>query len=173
MKHGDSSVREYNTLFLKSGLHEKHGEETLVHMYREGLREDIRSQIESNVFSSIDDIMKAALDVEEGETPSNNNGSSTYSVDSESDGSDESEKPPQKARTEKNNKDDQVDEEAEADDDETDQDETDADNDSECSLPNPLEGSDDEPDSMVDLKDYQKYLEKHHKSPYESSGESD
>lgn len=36
MKQGDSTVREYNTLFLKSGMHEKHDEETLVSMYREG-----------------------------------------------------------------------------------------------------------------------------------------
>ncbi|KAF2561709.1 hypothetical protein F2Q70_00018379 [Brassica cretica] len=49
----------------------------------------------------------------------------------------------------------------------------DADNESEWSLLNLVEGSDDESESKVDLEDYQEYLEKHHKSASESSGESD
>lgn len=49
----------------------------------------------------------------------------------------------------------------------------DADNESEWSLLNPVEGSDNESESKVDLEDYQEYLEKHHKSASESSGESD
>ncbi|KAF3606859.1 hypothetical protein DY000_02049855 [Brassica cretica] len=66
MKQGDSTVREYNTLFLKSGLLEIHQQETLVMMYRDGLREEIRAELGVHVFSTIDDIMQAALDVEEG-----------------------------------------------------------------------------------------------------------
>lgn len=67
MKQGDSTVREYNTLFLKSGLLEIHQQETLVMMYRDGLREEIRAELGVHVFSTIDDIMQAALDVEEGD----------------------------------------------------------------------------------------------------------
>ncbi|CAN6908434.1 unnamed protein product [Brassica oleracea] len=63
MKQGDSTVREYNTLFLKSGLLEIHQQETLVMMYRDGLREEIRAELGVHVFSTIDDIMQAALDV--------------------------------------------------------------------------------------------------------------
>ncbi|KAG2323558.1 hypothetical protein Bca52824_016771 [Brassica carinata] len=118
MKQGDSSVGEYNTLFLKSGLHGKHGEETLVIMYREGLREDIRSEIGSRVFSTIDDIMQAALDVEEGSASSDTNGSPTEFEESEN-------RPKKKARTEHNNKYDPEDEEEE---DEADEEQDDADN---------------------------------------------
>ncbi|KAG5393624.1 hypothetical protein IGI04_023587 [Brassica rapa subsp. trilocularis] len=67
MKQGDSTVREYNTLFLKSGLLEIHQQETLVRMYRDGLREEIRAELGFHVFSTIDDIMQAALDVEKGD----------------------------------------------------------------------------------------------------------
>ncbi|CAN7026289.1 unnamed protein product, partial [Brassica oleracea var. botrytis] len=67
MKQGDSTVREYNTLFLKSGHLEIHQQETLVMMYRDGLREEIRAELGVHVFSTIDDIMQAALDVEEGD----------------------------------------------------------------------------------------------------------
>ncbi|KAF3550423.1 hypothetical protein DY000_02010231 [Brassica cretica] len=68
MKQGDSSVREYNTTFLAGGLPQYHDQETLVKMYRNGLREDIRSVIGSTEFSTIDDIMHASLGVEEGES---------------------------------------------------------------------------------------------------------
>ncbi|CAN6917209.1 unnamed protein product [Brassica oleracea] len=46
-------------------------------MYRDGLREDIRSMISSSEFSIIDDIMHAALQVEEGESSSESKGSPT------------------------------------------------------------------------------------------------
>ncbi|CAF1811677.1 unnamed protein product [Brassica oleracea var. botrytis] len=88
MKQGNSSVREYNTYFLAGGLLQNHDQETLVEIYRDGLREDIRWTIGSSEFSTIDDIMLAALKVEEG-------GSSTASKGSLTD-SDESSKPPKK-----------------------------------------------------------------------------
>ena len=50
--------------------------------------------------------------------------------------------------------------------------ETSADTESEWSLPDPVERSDDELDGKVDLKDYQKYREKHHKSDSDSSEDS-
>ena len=49
---------------------------------------------------------------------------------------------------------------------------TSADTESEWSLPDQVKGSDDESDSKVDLKDYQEYLEKHHKSDSDSSEDS-
>ena len=161
MKQGDSTVRKYNTLFLKSGLHEKHDEETLVSMYREGLRDDIRAEIGFQVFSTIDDIMQAALDVEECETPSDTNG---YTTESDESGN----RSKKKARTGEDfldNVDEEEEDEAEADD-------THADNDSDGSLPQPLGGSDDESDSKVDLQDYKEYLEEHHRTDSESSRES-
>ncbi|WZZ70449.1 hypothetical protein YC2023_081819 [Brassica napus] len=85
MNQGDYSVREYNTKFLAGGLLDIHDEGTLVKMYREGLREDIRSEIGTI---------------------------------------------------------------------------------------NPVEGSDDECDSKVDLEDYKEYIEEHHKSDSESSEDS-
>ncbi|CAN6918039.1 unnamed protein product, partial [Brassica oleracea] len=81
--------REYNIMFLAGGLVDKHDEPTLVKMYREGLRENIRSEI-----------------------------GTTWSP------------------------------------------------------PNPVEGSDDESDSKVDLEDYQEYIEEHHKPDSESSKDS-
>ena len=42
----------------------------------------------------------------------------------------------------------------------------------ELSLPNPVEGSNDECDSKVDLEDYNEYIEEHHKSDSESSEDS-
>ena len=54
MKQGESSVREYNTMFLAGGLVDKHDEPTLVKMYREGLRENIRSEIGTTVFSTLE-----------------------------------------------------------------------------------------------------------------------
>ena len=36
-------------------------------MYRDGLHEEIRAELGVHVFSTIDDIMQAALDVEEGD----------------------------------------------------------------------------------------------------------
>ncbi|CAN6870132.1 unnamed protein product, partial [Brassica oleracea] len=62
----DYSVREYNTKFLAGGLLDIHDEGTLVKMYREGLREDIRSEIGTIVFSTLNEIMQEALDVDEG-----------------------------------------------------------------------------------------------------------
>ncbi|CAN6998950.1 unnamed protein product [Brassica rapa subsp. trilocularis] len=53
MKQGESSVREYNTRFLAGGLVDKHDEPTLVKMYREGLRKNIRSEIGTTVFKQI------------------------------------------------------------------------------------------------------------------------
>ncbi|KAL0729655.1 hypothetical protein Bca4012_025748 [Brassica carinata] len=87
MKQGDSTVREYNTLFLKSGLHEKHDEETLVSMYREGLRDDIRAEIGFQVFSTIDDIMQASLDVEEDKEEEDEAEADDTHADNDSDGS--------------------------------------------------------------------------------------
>ncbi|KAL0722836.1 hypothetical protein Bca4012_037435 [Brassica carinata] len=70
MKQGDSSVREYNTSFLAAGLFDNHDQGMLVKMYRDGLKEDIRVALGSTEFSTIDDIMQAALDIEEGATSS-------------------------------------------------------------------------------------------------------
>ncbi|KAL0876213.1 hypothetical protein Bca101_025918 [Brassica carinata] len=67
MKQGDSFVREYNSLFLAAGLLDNHDQRMLVKMYRDGLKEDIRVALGSTEFSTIDDIMQAALDIEEGE----------------------------------------------------------------------------------------------------------
>ncbi|KAL0655558.1 hypothetical protein Bca4012_076142 [Brassica carinata] len=53
-----------------------------------------------------------------------------------------------------------------------DEEHTSADTESEWSLLDPVERSDDESDGKVDLKDYQKYLEKHHKSDSDSSEDS-
>ncbi|CAN7077127.1 unnamed protein product [Brassica oleracea var. botrytis] len=103
MNQGDTSVREYNTKFLARGLLDKHDETTLIKMYRDGLREDILSEIGTTIFSTIDEIMEAALDVEEGESPCDSNGSNTKSDDS---GSDENgRQPKKKARTGKNHND--------------------------------------------------------------------
>ncbi|KAL0696288.1 hypothetical protein Bca4012_063468 [Brassica carinata] len=66
MKQGDSSVREYNSSFLAAGLLDNHDQRMLVKMYRDGLKEDIRVALGSTEFSTIDDIMQAALDIEEG-----------------------------------------------------------------------------------------------------------
>uniref|UniRef100_A0A0D3BGU7 Ubiquitin-like protease family profile domain-containing protein n=1 Tax=Brassica oleracea var. oleracea TaxID=109376 RepID=A0A0D3BGU7_BRAOL len=146
---GDTSVREYNTKFLGGGLLDKHDEATWIKMYRDGLREDIRSGIGTTVFSTIDEIMQAALDVEEGESPCDSNGSDTESDDS---GSDESgRRPNKKARTEKNHNDNREDEDHDVEQ----ENETSADTENEWSLPDPVEGSDDESDRKVDLKDYQ------------------
>ena len=82
MKQGESSVREYNTMFLAGGLVDKHDEPTLVKMYREGLRENIRSEIGTTVFSTLEEIMQAALEIDESDTPSDTNYSSTESDDS-------------------------------------------------------------------------------------------
>ncbi|KAL0742518.1 hypothetical protein Bca4012_084031 [Brassica carinata] len=66
MKQGDSSVREYNSSFLAAGLLDNHDQRMLVKMYRDSLKEDIRVALGSTEFSTIDDIMQAALDIEEG-----------------------------------------------------------------------------------------------------------
>ncbi|KAF2532633.1 hypothetical protein F2Q70_00030371 [Brassica cretica] len=109
MKQGESFVREYNTMFLAGGLVDKHDEPTWVKMYREGLRENIRSEIGTTVFSTLEEIMQAALEIDESDTPSDTNYSSTESDDSVSDDSvsDDSGKcPKKKARTEKDPNDD-------------------------------------------------------------------
>ncbi|KAL0715858.1 hypothetical protein Bca4012_065180 [Brassica carinata] len=154
-------VREYNTLFLKSGLHEKYDEETLVSIYRDGLRDDIRKEIGSQVFTTIDGIMQEALDVEEGETPSDTNGSTTESDES-------GDRPQKKARI----GDDFLDNVDEEEEDEAKEDDNDADHDSDGSLLQPLGGSDDDSDSKVDLEDYKEDLEEHHRTDSESSPES-
>jgi len=101
--------REYNIMFLAGGLVDKHDKPTLVKMYREGLRENIRSEIGTTVFSTLEEIMQAALEIDESDTPSDTNYSSTESDDSVSDDSvsDDSGKcPKKKARTEKDRNDD-------------------------------------------------------------------
>ncbi|KAG2265455.1 hypothetical protein Bca52824_072534 [Brassica carinata] len=171
MKQGESSVREYNTMFLSGGLVDKHDEPTLVKMYREGLRENIRSEIGTTVFSTLEEIMQAALEIDERDTPSDTNCSSIESDDSVSDDSvsdDSGKRPKKKARTEKDPNDD-IDDQDHDGEQET---ETDSEYESEWSPPNPVEGSDDESDSKVDLEDYQEYIEEHHKSDSESSEDS-
>ncbi|KAL0646472.1 hypothetical protein Bca4012_044763 [Brassica carinata] len=114
MKQGDYSVREYNTKFLAGGLLDIHGEGTLVKMYREGLREDIQSKIGKTVFSTLDEIMQEALDVDEGGRPCDRSVSPTESDDSVSDDSvyaHSGKHPKKKARTEKHRSDDVEDEE--------------------------------------------------------------
>ncbi|CAN6831884.1 unnamed protein product [Brassica oleracea] len=133
MKQGDSSVREYNTSFL-AGLLQNHDQETLVEIYRDGLREDIRWAISSSEFSTIDDIMLAALKVEEGGNSSASKGSPTDS--------DESSKPPKKkARTKYKQNEDPEDEHG-------------YDTFESCTPNTEEEGSEDASDSEGDLKDY-------------------
>ncbi|CAN6869039.1 unnamed protein product [Brassica oleracea] len=171
MKQGESSVREYNTMFLAGGLVDKHDEPTLVKMYREGLRENMRSEIGTIVFSTPEEIMQAALEIDESDTPSDTNCSSTESDDSVSDDSvsdDSGKRPKKKARTEKDPNDDIDDQDHDGEQ----EIETDAEYESEWSPPNPVEGSDDESDSKIDLEDYQEYIEEHHKSDSESSEDS-
>ncbi|KAL0646194.1 hypothetical protein Bca4012_044485 [Brassica carinata] len=171
MKQGESSVREYNTMFLAGGLVDKHDEPTLVKMYQEGLRENIRSEIGTIVFSTLEEIMQAALEIDESDTPSDTNCSSTESDDSVSDdyvSDDSGKRPKKKARTEKDPNDDIDDQDHDGEQ----EIETDAEYESEWSPPNPVEGSDDESDSKVDLEDYQEYIEEHHKSDSESSEDS-
>ena len=118
MKQGDYSVREYNTKFLAGGLLDIHGEGTLVKMYREGLREDIQSKIGKTVFSTLDEIMQEALDVDEGGRPCDRSVSPTESDDSVSDDSvyaHSGKHPKKKARTEKHRSDDVEDEEHDGD----------------------------------------------------------
>ncbi|KAL0758919.1 hypothetical protein Bca101_075069 [Brassica carinata] len=166
MKQGDSTVREYNTLFLKSGLLEIHQQETLVMMYRDGLREEIRAELGVHVFSTIDDIMQAALDVEEGDESDE---SGNRSKEKSRSGSDESgNRTKKKARTGEDflqNLDGEEEDPGQADD-------NDAFNDSDGSVPQGVGGSDEESDSKVDLEDYKEYLEEHHRSESESSRES-
>ncbi|WZY70528.1 hypothetical protein YC2023_002768 [Brassica napus] len=176
----EEMLREYNTLFLKSGLLEIHQQETLVMMYRDGLREEIRAELGVHVFSTIDDIMQAALDVEEGdefdesgnrskeksrsgecETLGGTDGSTTESDESGN-------RPKKKARTGEDfleNLDGEEEDPGQADD-------NDAFNDSDGSVLKGVGGSDEESDSKVDLEDYKEYLEKHHMSESESSRES-
>ncbi|KAL0802398.1 hypothetical protein Bca101_057574 [Brassica carinata] len=157
MKQGDSSVREYNTSFLTGGLFDNHDQGMLVKMYRDGLKEDIRVALGSTEFSTIDDIMQAALDIEEGARSSSSDSSNE---------SDESEKrQKKKPRTEMEPEDEQSDEDPYGDKDET--------GDGEGSTPNTRNESKSESDSVVDLRDYQEYLQNNHLSCSESSEESD
>ncbi|CAN6827261.1 unnamed protein product [Brassica oleracea] len=153
MKQGDSSVREYNTSFLVGGLLQNHDQETLLKIYRDGLRKDIRWGISSSEFSTIDDIMHAALKVEEGGSSSASKGSPTDS--------DESSKPPKKKpRTKYKQNEDPEDEHG-------------YDAFESCTPNTEEEGSEDASDSDGDLKDYQEHLQNIHKSSSESSAESD
>ncbi|CAN7002896.1 unnamed protein product, partial [Brassica oleracea var. botrytis] len=160
MKQGDSTVREYNTLFLKSGLLEIHQQETLVMMYRDGLREEIRAELGVHMFSTIDDIMQAALDVEEGDESDesgNRSKEKSRSGECETSGdtdcstteSDESgNRTKKKARTREDylqNLDGEEEDPGQADD-------NDAFNDSDRSVPQGVGGNDEESDSKVDLK---------------------
>ena len=156
MKQGDSSVREYNASFAAAGLTNNPDQGMLVKMYRDGLKEDIRVALGSTEFSTIDDIMQAALDIEEGARSSSSDSSNE---------SDESEKrQKKKPQTEFEPEDEQPDEDPYGDKDETD--------DGEGSTPNTRNESESESDSAVDLRDYQEYLQNHHLSCSESSEES-
>ncbi|KAL0733814.1 hypothetical protein Bca4012_010024 [Brassica carinata] len=157
MKQGDSSVREYNTLFAATGLFDNPDQGMLVKMYRDGLKEDIRVALGSTEFSTIDDIMQAALDIEEGAR------SSSSDSLNESDESEKHQK--KKPRTEMEPEDEQPDEDPYGDKDETD--------DGEGSTPNTRNESESESDTDVDLRDYQEYLQNNHLSCSESSEESD
>ncbi|KAL0702306.1 hypothetical protein Bca4012_058428 [Brassica carinata] len=157
MKQGDSSVREYNTSFAATGLFDNPDQGMLVEMYRDGLKEDIRVALGSTEFSTIDDIMQATLDIEEGPR------SSSSDFSNESDESEKRQK--KKPRTEMEPEDEQPDEDPYGDKDETD--------DGEGSTPNTRNESESESDSAVDLKDYQEYLQNNHLSCSKSSEESD
>ncbi|CAN7126722.1 unnamed protein product [Brassica rapa subsp. narinosa] len=162
MKQGDSTVREYNTLFLKSGLLEIHQQETLVMMYRDGLRKEIRAELGVHVFSTIDDVMQAALDVEEEcETLGGTDGSTTESDESWN-------RPKKKAQTGEDfleNLDGEEEDPGQTED-------NDAFNDSDGSVLQGVGGSDEESDSKVDFEDYKEYHEEHHRSESESSRDS-
>ncbi|KAF3601989.1 hypothetical protein F2Q69_00036286 [Brassica cretica] len=182
-------VHDINFAF-EGGLLQNHDHETLVKMNRDGLREDIRSAISSTEFSTIDDIMHAALEVEEGESKMKHGDSSVREYNtsflagvffkittmkplqveegedsSESKGSptesdDSSKCPKKKTRTKYKHNEDPEDEHS-------------YDAGGSCT-PNTLEeGSEEASDSEVDLKDYQEYFQNNHKSRSESSGESD
>ncbi|WZZ20689.1 hypothetical protein YC2023_122076 [Brassica napus] len=168
MKQGDSTVREYNTLFLKSGLLEIHQQETLVRMYRDGLCEEIRAELGFHVFSTIDDIMQVALDVEEGdESDESGNRSKEKSQSGESESDESGNRPKKKSQTGEDffqNLDGEEEDPGQADD-------NDAFYDSDGSVPQGVGESDEESDSKVDLEDYKEYLEEHHRSESESSRE--
>ncbi|CAN6905869.1 unnamed protein product [Brassica oleracea var. botrytis] len=149
-------------------------------MYRDGLREEIRAELGVHVFSTIDDIMQAALDVEEGDESDesgNRSKEKSRSGECETSGdtdfstteSDESgNRTKKKARTGEDflqNLDGEEEDPGQADD-------NDAFNDSDGSVPQGVGGSDEESDSKVDLEDYKEYLEEHHRSESESSRES-
>ncbi|KAL0733575.1 hypothetical protein Bca4012_009785 [Brassica carinata] len=152
MKQGDSSVREYNASFAATGLFDNPDQGMLVKRYRDGLKEDIRAALGSAEFSTIEDIMQAALDIEEGPRSSSSDSSSDSSNES-----DESEKCQKKRpQTEMEPEDEQPDEDSNGDKDETDN--------GEGSTPNTRNESESESDSAVDLRDYQKYLQNNHLS---------
>ncbi|KAL0696532.1 hypothetical protein Bca4012_063712 [Brassica carinata] len=157
MKQGDSSVREYNALFVAAGLTNNPDQGMLVKMYRDGLKEDIRVALTSTEFSTIEDVMQAAIEIEEGPRSSSSDSSNE---------SDESEKRlKKKPQTEFEPEDEQPDEDPYGDKYETD--------DGEGSTPNTHNESESESDSAVDLRDHQEYLLNNHLSCSESSEESD
>ena len=92
MKQGDSSVREYNASFAAAGLTNNPDQGMLVKMYRDGLKEDIRVALGSTEFSTIEDIMQAAIEIEEGPRSSSSDSSNESDGSDSSNESDESEK---------------------------------------------------------------------------------
>ncbi|KAL0702948.1 hypothetical protein Bca4012_059070 [Brassica carinata] len=166
MKQGDSSVREYNASFAAAGLTNNPDQGMLVKKYRDGLKEDIRVALGSTEFSTIEDIMQAAIELEEGPRSSSSDSSNESDGSDSSNESDESEKrQKKKPQTEFEPEDEQPDEDPYGDKDETD--------DGEGSTPNTRNESESESDSAVDLRDYQEYLQNNHLSYSESSEESD
>ncbi|KAL0742553.1 hypothetical protein Bca4012_084066 [Brassica carinata] len=157
MKQSDSSVREYNTSFAATGLFDNPDQGMLVKMYRDGLKEDIRVALGSTEFSTIDDIMQAALDIEEGPRSS--------SSDSSNESNESEKRQKKKPRTEMEPEDEQPDEDPYGNKDETD--------DGEGSTPNTRNESESESASAKDLRDYHEYLQNNHLSCSESSEESD
>ncbi|KAG2306732.1 hypothetical protein Bca52824_026480 [Brassica carinata] len=166
MKQGDSSVREYNASFAAAGLTNNPDQGMLLKMYRDGLKKDIRVALGSTEFSTIEDIMQAAIEIEEGPRSSSSDSSNESDGSDSSNESDESEKRQKKnPQTEFEPEDEQPDEDPYGDKDETD--------DGEGSNPNTSNESESESDSAEDLRDYQEYLQNNHLSCSESSEESD
>ncbi|KAL0696995.1 hypothetical protein Bca4012_064175 [Brassica carinata] len=150
----------------------------LVNMYRNGLKEDIRVALGSTEFSTIDDIMQAALDIEEGGRSSSSNSKKRPKkkprTEMQPEDGHSGEEPygeryiqnkKKKPQTEFVPEDEQPDKDPYGHKDETD--------DGEGSTPNTRNESESESDSAVDLRDYQEYLQNNHLSCSESSEESD
>ncbi|KAL0655382.1 hypothetical protein Bca4012_075966 [Brassica carinata] len=156
-------VREYNTLFLKSGLLEIHQQETLVMMYRDGLREEIRAELGVHGDESDESGNRSKEKSRSGECETS--GDTDFSTTKSDESGNRTKK---KARTGEDflqNLDGEEEDPGQADD-------NDAFNDSDGSVPQGVGGSDEESDSKVDLEDYKEYLEEHHRSESESSRES-